>query len=49
LRDNLAAVGWALSADQIARLDAASIVEAPYPYFPYRRQAGFARLNPPLV
>jgi len=49
LRDNLAAVGWALSADQIARLDAASTVEAPYPYFPYRRQAGFARLNPPLV
>jgi len=49
LRDNLAAAGWALSAEQIARLDAASTVEAPYPYFPYRRQAGFARLNPPLV
>ena len=49
LRDNVGAVGWALSAEQIARLDAASTVEAPYPYFPYRRQAGFARLNPPLV
>ena len=49
LRDNLGAAGWALSAAQIARLDAASAVEAPYPYFPYRRQAGFARLNPPLV
>ncbi|WP_018972239.1 aldo/keto reductase [Rudaea cellulosilytica] len=49
LRDNLGAVGWALSAEQVARLDAASTVEAPYPYFPYRRQAGFARLNPPLV
>ena len=49
LRDNLAAAGWVLSAEQIARLDAASTVEAPYPYFPYRRQAGFARLNPPLV
>jgi len=49
LRDNLGAAGWALSAEQIARLDAASTVEAPYPYFPYRRQAGFARLNPPLV
>ncbi|MDT7655487.1 MAG: hypothetical protein QOF38_202, partial [Pseudonocardiales bacterium] len=22
---------------------------APYPYFPYRRQEGFARLNPPLL
>jgi len=22
---------------------------APYPYFPYRRQAGFAQLNPPVV
>jgi aryl-alcohol dehydrogenase-like predicted oxidoreductase len=49
LRDNLGAAGWALSAEQIARLDAASTVEAPYPYFPYRRQAGFARLNPPFV
>ena len=49
LRDNLAAAGWALSAEQVARLDAASTVETPYPYFPYRRQAGFARLNPPLV
>ncbi|QPC85854.1 aldo/keto reductase [Mesorhizobium sp. NBSH29] len=49
LRDNLGAVGWALSADQIARLDAASAVTAPYPYFPYQRQEGFARLNPPMV
>ena len=49
LRDNLGAVGWSLTADQIGRLDAASAVTAPYPYFPYRRQEGFARLNPPLV
>jgi aryl-alcohol dehydrogenase-like predicted oxidoreductase len=49
LRQNLGAVGWNLSADQIARLDTASAVTAPYPYFPYRRQEGFARLNPPLV
>lgn len=49
LRQNLGAVGWSLTAEQIARLDAASVVTAPYPYFPYRRQAGFARLNPPLV
>jgi aryl-alcohol dehydrogenase-like predicted oxidoreductase len=49
LRQNLGAVGWALTGDQIARLDAASEVTAPYPHFPYRRQEGFARLNPPLV
>jgi aryl-alcohol dehydrogenase-like predicted oxidoreductase len=49
LRQNLGAVGWSLTAEQIARLDAVSAVTAPYPYFPYRRQAGFARLNPPLV
>ncbi|MGO4816034.1 aldo/keto reductase, partial [Cupriavidus sp. 2MCAB6] len=49
LRQNLGAVGWSLTAEQIARLDAASSVTAPYPYFPYRRQAGFARLNPPIV
>jgi len=49
LRDNLGAVGWHLDADQVARLDAASAVTAPYPYFPYRRQEGFARLNPPAV
>lgn len=49
LRDNLGAVGWKLTSDQIAKLDAASVVTAPYPYFPYRRQEGFARLNPPVV
>ncbi|MDT0440771.1 aldo/keto reductase, partial [Streptomyces sp. DSM 41981] len=35
-------------AGQIARLDAASTRDAPYPYFPYFRQDGFAQLNPPL-
>lgn len=49
LRQNLGAVGWSLTADQIATLDAASLVTAPYPYFPYHRQEGFARLNPPAV
>ena len=49
LRDNLGAVGWRLDAEQIARLDAVSVREAPYPYFPYHRQEGFARLNPPMV
>ena len=49
LRQNLGAIGWTLTADQRVRLDAASTETAPYPYFPYRRQEGFARLNPPLV
>jgi aryl-alcohol dehydrogenase-like predicted oxidoreductase len=49
LRQNLGAVGWSLTSEQVAKLDAASEVTAPYPYFPYRRQEGFARLNPPAV
>ena len=49
LRQNLGAVGWALTREQIKALDEASAVTAPYPYFPYRRQEGFARLNPPAV
>jgi aryl-alcohol dehydrogenase-like predicted oxidoreductase len=49
LRDNLGAVGWSLSAEQVARLDAVSTRTAPYPYFPYQRQEGFARLNPSPV
>jgi aryl-alcohol dehydrogenase-like predicted oxidoreductase len=49
LRQNLGAIGWTLTVEQIARLDAASAVTAPYPYFPYHRQEGFARLNPPIV
>lgn len=49
LRQNLGAAGWSLAPDQVARLDNASEVTAPYPYFPYRRQEGFARLNPPAV
>ncbi|WP_423761671.1 aldo/keto reductase [Burkholderia sp. NLJ2] len=48
LRQNLGAVGWSLTDAQVAKLDAASAVEAPYPYFPYRRQQAFARLNPPM-
>jgi len=49
LRDNLGAVGWNLTGEQVARLDKASERTAAYPYFPYHRQAGFARLNPPAV
>jgi aryl-alcohol dehydrogenase-like predicted oxidoreductase len=46
LRQNLGAVGWALTADQIAKLDAAS---ARTPIYPYWHQRGFAERNPPPV
>jgi aryl-alcohol dehydrogenase-like predicted oxidoreductase len=49
LKDNLGAVGWALTPEQTNRLDKASETTAPYPYFPYQRQEGFARLNPSPV
>ena len=49
LRQNLGAVGWALTPAQVAALDAASDVLPPYPHTPYRQQEGFARLNPALV
>lgn len=42
LRQNLGAVGWDLSAELVARLDAASKVPLPYPYW---HQDGFSR-NP---
>jgi aryl-alcohol dehydrogenase-like predicted oxidoreductase len=47
LRDNLGAVGWELTAEQMTRLEHVSNTNAPYPYFPYYRQDGFARINPP--
>ena len=40
LRDNLGAVGWNLTAEQVARLDAASDRPLSYPYW---HQAGFGR------
>ena len=49
LRQNLGAIGWSLTAEQVKRLDTASAVTAPYPHFPYHRQEGFARLNPPIT
>src|SRR5690606_6212978 len=35
LRENLGAVGWSLSAEQVAKLDRVSAVTPPYPYYPY--------------
>lgn len=49
LRQNLGAVGWSLTPEQVARLDGASAVTPAYPYWPSYRQAGFARVNPPAV
>jgi aryl-alcohol dehydrogenase-like predicted oxidoreductase len=46
LRQNLGAVGWNLTAEQVAKLDAAS--ETP-PIYPYWHQLGFVELNPPPV
>ena len=43
LKQNLGAVGWSLSQDQIARLDAAS---REHPIYPYWHQIGFDERNP---
>jgi aryl-alcohol dehydrogenase-like predicted oxidoreductase len=46
LRDNLGAVGWSLSKEQIAVLDSAS---ATTPVYPYWHQRGFEERNPKAV
>ena len=46
LRQNLGAAGWALSAEQVAKLDRASEVT---PIYPYWHQRQFAERNPPPV
>jgi diketogulonate reductase-like aldo/keto reductase len=43
LRQNLGAVGWSLSSEQIAKLDAASEVT---PVYPYWHQRQFLERNP---
>lgn len=43
LRQNLGAVGWNLTADHVAKLDAASVRPFAYPYW---HQQGFAERNP---
>ena len=43
LKQNLGAVGWNLTAAQVAKLDAASVRPPPYPYW---HQAGFKERNP---
>ena len=46
LRANLGAIGWKLTTEQIAKLDAAS--DTP-PIYPYWHQRGFNERNPPPV
>jgi len=46
LLENLGAVGWNLTAAQVAKLDEASAVSRAYPYW---HQVGFAERNPPPV
>jgi aryl-alcohol dehydrogenase-like predicted oxidoreductase len=46
LRDNLGAIGWTLTSDQITRLDAVSRTPPPYPNW---HQAGFSSRNPAPV
>jgi len=48
LRENLGAIGWALTAEQVAVLDRASAVTPPYPYYPYWN-GQFAERTPPPV
>ena len=46
LRQNLGAIGWNLTPDQVAKLDAASVRTLAYPYW---HQRGFTERNPPPV
>jgi hypothetical protein len=46
LRQNFGAVGWNLTSNQIARLDAAGAIPLAYPYF---HQRDFAERNRPRV
>lgn len=46
LKDNLGAIGWNLTKEQVAKLDKASELPLPYPYW---HQRGFAERNPPPV
>lgn len=47
LRQNLGAVGWKLTPEQVARLDKASTVTLPYPY--WHQRSTFSDRNPPAV
>jgi len=46
LRQNLASVGWSLTSEQVAKLDAASEVPRAWPYW---HQHQFPERNPPII
>ena len=46
LRANLGAIGWKLTVEQMAKLDA---ISAQPPVYPYWHQRGFPERNPPPV
>ena len=46
LKQNLGAVGWNLTAEQVGKLDTASHTPLAYPYF---HQASFERNPPPVT
>jgi aryl-alcohol dehydrogenase-like predicted oxidoreductase len=48
LRQNLGSIGWHLNQGQLERLDEASSITPPYPYYPYWN-GQFAERNPPPV
>jgi aryl-alcohol dehydrogenase-like predicted oxidoreductase len=48
LRQNLGAIGWSLTKEQVAKLDSVSYLTPPYPYYPYWN-GQFSERNPPLV
>jgi aryl-alcohol dehydrogenase-like predicted oxidoreductase len=46
LKQNLGSIGWNLTPEQVSKLDEASSVQLPYPYW---HQVQFAERNPPPV
>jgi aryl-alcohol dehydrogenase-like predicted oxidoreductase len=48
LLQNLGAVGWNLTQEQVSKLDAASYLTPPYPYYPYWN-GQFSERNPRLL
>jgi aryl-alcohol dehydrogenase-like predicted oxidoreductase len=48
LRDNLGAIGWSLSGEELAALDSVSAVTPPYPYYPYWNGQFSERTPPPV-
>jgi aryl-alcohol dehydrogenase-like predicted oxidoreductase len=48
LRQNLGAVGWSLTTEQVERLDKISQLTPPYPYYPYWN-GQFLERNPPPI